>query len=121
RFLKRQAGGEMVVVESPRALNKLRYYARQADAAGLDVRCALPERRPLPRHVSHAVSLLPEDEVRAEGVFALNVATLWQGRESTAPPDPAPAGWQITYARLFDGGDDTRFMLARYRRAASAP
>jgi mannosyltransferase len=122
RFLKRQAGaGDLVVVESPRALNKLRYYARQAGGERLDIRCALPERVPLSPHVSHVVSLAEGDSVPAEAVFASGPATIWLGHESTAPPAPAPAGWSITYARIFEGGEETRFALARYQRADNAP
>jgi len=115
RFLKRQAGAEdLVVVESPRALNKLRYYARQAEGAGLDVRCALPERIPLGPHVSHVVSLAEGDSIAAGSEFAGGGDTVWIGRETTAPPAPAPAGWTITFARLFEGGEDTRFAPARW-------
>lgn len=119
RFLKRQAGSEdLVVVESPRALNKLRYYARQVDGEGLDIRAALPERVPLSPHVSHIVSLTDAEQIAADAVFASGAPTVWRGRESTAPPDPAPEGWRITYARIFEGGEGTRFALVRYRRAA---
>ena len=120
RFLKRQAGeSDLVVVESPRVLNKLRYYARQVDGGRLDIRAALPERVPLSPYVSHVVSLAASDAVPADAVFASGASTIWRGRESTAPPDPAPAGWTITYARLFEGGEDTRFALTRYQRAAA--
>lgn len=120
RFLKRQAGsGDLVVVESPRALNKLRYYARQEGGDGLDIRSAWPERAPLGPHVSHVVSLTPDDTIPADAVFDAGADTVWRGRESTAPADPAPPGWTITYARIFEGGDDTRFALVRYRRATA--
>jgi hypothetical protein len=117
RFLKRQVGpDDLVVVESPRALNKLRYYARQVDGERLDIRAALPERVPLSPHVSHVVSLADSDAVAVDGVFASAAATVWRGRESTAPPDPGPEGWTITYARIFEGGEATRFALVRYQR-----
>jgi hypothetical protein len=117
RFLKRTARGELVVVDSPRALNKLRYYAGQMDAEDLDIRCALPERRPLTRYVSHEVSLAPGDVVPRDSVFTSSATTVWRGRESTAPPDPAPPGWTITYVRMLDGGEGTHFGLVRYQRA----
>jgi mannosyltransferase len=122
RFLKRQAGAaDLVVVDSPRALNKLRYYARRAGGDGLDIRCALPERVPLSPHVSHVVSLAEGDAVPADAVFATGADTVWRGRESTAAPEPAPAGWAITYAQIFEGGEATRFGLVRYGREAAAP
>ncbi|HEV7500080.1 MAG TPA: glycosyltransferase family 39 protein [Vicinamibacteria bacterium] len=122
RFLKRQAGAsDLVVVDSPRALNKLRYYARQAGGERLDIRCALPERVPLSPHVSHVVSLAAGDAVAADAVFAAGADTVWRGRESTAAPEPAPAGWAITYAQIFEGGEATRFGLVRYGREAAAP
>ena len=118
RFLKRQgAEGDLAVVESPRALNKLRYYARQAQAAGLDIRCTLPERVPLAPHLSHVVSLAEGDAIAREAVFASGADTVWIGRESTGPAEPAPAGWTITYARIFEGAEGTRFALFRYQRS----
>jgi hypothetical protein len=119
RFLKRNARGELVVVESPRALNKLRYYAGQVDAEDLDVRCALPERKPLTRYVSHEISLTPGDVVPRDSVFTSSATAVWRGRESTAPPDPAPAGWAITYVRMLEGGEGTHFGLVRYQRAGA--
>jgi len=120
RFLKRQAGAQdLVVVESPRALNKMRYYAGQAGGERLDIRCALPERIPLSPHVSHVVSLADGDSIAAGSEFTAGGDTVWIGREATAPPAAAPPGWTITYARLFEGGEDTRFGLVRYQRAAT--
>jgi hypothetical protein len=122
RSLKRQAGaGDLVVVESPRVLNKLRYYASQLGADTLRVRAALPERVPLPPYVSHVVSLGAGDAVDADTVFAAGTDTVWVGRESTSPPTPPPAGWTITFARVFEGGEDTRFTLARYQRTETPP
>jgi hypothetical protein len=117
RFLKRTGRGDLVVVDSPRVLNKLRYYAGQVDARDLDIRCALPESKPLTRYVSHEVSLAPGEVVPRDGVFTSGATTLWRGHESTAPPDPAPPGWKITYVRMLEGGEDTRFGLVRYQRA----
>jgi hypothetical protein len=122
RALRRQAeAGDLVVVESPRVLNKLRYYARQQGADNVRIRAALPERIPLSPHVSHVVSLAQDDAVAADAVFAAGADTVWIGRESTSPPAPAPAGWTVTFARVFEGGEDTRFVLARYQRTDAAP
>ncbi|HYU40584.1 MAG TPA: glycosyltransferase family 39 protein, partial [Vicinamibacteria bacterium] len=122
RALRRQAeAGDLVVVESPRVLNKLRYYARQQGADNVRVRAALPERIPLSPYVSHVVSLADDEAVAADAVFAAGADTVWIGRESTSPPAPAPAGWTVTFARIFEGGEDTRFALARYQRAEAPP
>jgi mannosyltransferase len=122
RALRRNAvAGDLVVVESPRVLNKVRYYAAREDARDLDVRAALPERIPLSPYVSHVVSLLDSEVIPADAVFASGARTVWIGRESTSPPVPAPAGWTITFARIFEGGDDSRFLLARYDRAVGTP
>jgi hypothetical protein len=122
RFLKRQAApGDLIAVDSPRALNKLRYYAHQAGGDGLDMRAVLPERVPLSSHVSHVVSLADGDAIAPDEVFTSEAATVWVGRETTAPPDPPHPGWTTTYARIFEGGEETRFALFRYQRAAPAP
>ena len=110
----------MIVVASPRALNKLRYYAGQAGGQSLDIRCALPERVPLSPHVSHVVSLAEGDAVAAGSEFTAGRDTVWMGGETTAPPAAASPAWTITYARVFEGGEATRFTLARYQRAAAA-
>jgi len=122
RALKRQAGADdLVAVESPRVLNKLRYYASQLGADTLRVRAALPERVPLLPYVSHVVSLDDGDTVAADALFAAGADSVWVGRESTSPPNPPPAGWTITFARVFEGGEDTRFTLARYQRMETPP
>ena len=122
RALKRNAAaGDLVVVDSPRVLNKLRYYAGRVDAQGLDVRAAQPERIPLRPYVSHIVSLLDSEVVPADALFASGARTVWIGRESTSPADPAPTGWAITFARIFEGGEGTRFRLARYERIGDTP
>jgi hypothetical protein len=122
RALRRNAAaGDLVVVESPRVLNKLRYYAARVDAQGLDVRAALPERIPLSPYVSHVVSLREGETIAADALFASAGRALWIGRESTSPPDPAPPGWAITFARIFEGGEGTRFRLARYERTEGTP
>ena len=44
----------------------------------------------------------------------------WQTHNVTSPVvvrDPAPPGWKITYVRMLEGGEDTRFGLVRYQRA----
>jgi hypothetical protein len=122
RALKRQAAaGDLVVVESPRVLNKLRYYARQLAADNVHIRTASPERVPLSPYVSHVVSLAEADTVAADAVFASGADRVWIGRESTSPPSPAPAGWTVTFARIFEGGEETRFALARYQREEAPP
>ncbi len=112
RFLKRQVRlGDVVVLENPRALNKLRYYGRQADAE-LDLRCAFPADA-RDAHFSHLVSLEDREVVPASAVFAER-RVVWTGRDGTSPARPAPPGWAVTFVRLFEGGGDTHFLLARY-------
>ena len=77
----------------------------------------LPERIPLSPHVSHVVSLADGDAIAQDDVFTSEATTVWVARETTASPDPPPPGWTITYARIFEGGEGTRFALTRYQRA----
>jgi hypothetical protein len=122
RALKRNvAEGDLVVVESPRVLNKLRYYAGRVDAGDIDVRSRHPERIPLSPYVSHVVSLRPQETIAADALFSSGARAVWTGAESTSPPDPPPPGWTITFARIFEGGGDTRFRLARYERVPAGP
>jgi hypothetical protein len=70
-------------------------------------------------HVSHVVSLADGDSVPTGSEFASGRDTVWLGRETTAPPPDPPSGWTTSYARIFEGGDQTRFALGRYERAGA--
>jgi mannosyltransferase len=113
RYVRRgRQPDDVVVVDSPRALNKMLFYLKQEGAADLPVRC-------LPGlagggHYTHTVSLSPGEQVaRVEDGGG---ARLWRCADRPYPTPPAPPGWSIGYARVFEGGLGEKLLLARYDR-----
>ena len=114
RYLKRQAGpGDVVIARSPRALNKLRYYAEQVGAAGLDVRYAAAGAAS-DDHFSHLPSLEDREVLRTDPFLDKAPRTIWRLEDTRTAPEPAPPGWEMTHARMFDGGDAPVILVAGY-------
>jgi mannosyltransferase len=117
RYLKRQAGpGDLVITRSPRALNKLRYYAEQVDAPGLDVRYAAGVAAD-DDHFSHLPSLEDREILRSDPFLDPAPRTLWRLEDTRTAPEPAPPGWRITHARMFEGGDAPVILVVGYAPA----
>jgi hypothetical protein len=120
RYLKRQtAPGDLVLVRSPRALNKLRVYGQMADADRLDVRY-VPGPPSRDDHYSHLPSLDDGDLMRADPFADHAPRTIWRVEDVRTAPEPAPPGWAITHARMFEGGDAPVVLIAGYAPAARA-
>lgn len=120
RYLKRQAGaGDLVLLRSPRALNKLRAYGELADADRLDIRF-VPAPATQDDHYSHLPSLDQGDLLHADPFLDHAPRTIWRVEDVRTAPEPAPPGWAITHARLFEGGDAPVVLIAGYGRS-SAP
>jgi hypothetical protein len=113
-YLRRQQQpGDVVVVDSPRALNKLLFYGRQTGLTELPVR-ALPGVAG-GGHYTHLSSLQPGERVE-EVEQAAAGARIWRASERPHPVPPAPPGWTMGYARVFEGGEGSRYLLVRYDR-----
>jgi mannosyltransferase len=109
-----QQPGDVVVADSPRALNKLLFYARQDGLDGVPLRT-------LPGiagggHYTHHASLQPGELVQ-DVTQAASGPRLWRATERPDPVPPAPPGWTMRFARVFDGGEGSRYLLVRYERA----
>jgi mannosyltransferase len=114
RYLKRQAApGDLVLTRSPRALNKLRYYAEQVDATGLDIRyVATPAAAD--DHFSHLPSLEERDILRADPFADRTPRTVWRLEDVRTAPEPPPPGWAMTNVKMFEGGDAPVVLIAGY-------
>jgi hypothetical protein len=114
RYLKRQtAPGDLVVVRSPRALNKLRAYGELVDAGSLDVKyVAGPSAQD--DHFSHLPSLDEGDVLATDPFLDHTPRTVWRVEDVRTAPEPAPAGWTITQARMIEGGDAPVVLIAGY-------
>jgi mannosyltransferase len=114
RYLRRQREpGDVVVVDSPRALNKLMFYGRQVDLAELPLR-ALPGVAG-GGHYTHLASLQPDERVD-DVEQAAQGRRIWRASERPHPVPPAPPGWTMGFARVFEGGEGSRYLLVRYDR-----
>jgi hypothetical protein len=117
RYLKRQAApGDLVITRSPRALNKLRYYAVQVEAPGLDARY-LPSGAADGDHFSHLPSLQAEEILASDPFLDRTPRTIWRIEDVKTAPEPAPPGWRTTHARMFEGGDAPMILIAGYAPA----
>jgi uncharacterized membrane protein len=117
RYLKRQAGpGDLVITRSPRALNKLRYYAELVGAQGLDVKYAASGAA-YEDHFSHLPSLEDQEVLRIDPFLEQASRTVWRLEDTRTAPEPAPPGWRITHARIFEGGDAPVILVAGYAPA----
>jgi len=121
RYLKRQAApGDLVLTRSPRALNKLRAYAEQVDAADLDVKYAAGVGGG-DDHFSHLPSLEDSEVLRTDPFLDRTPRTIWRVEDVRTAPEPASAGWRITHARMFEGGDAPVLLVAGYGSMAESP
>ena len=117
RYLKRQAApGDLVITRSPRALNKLRYYAAQVDGARFDARYARDGAADAD-HYSHLPSIEEREVLAADPFLDTAPRTLWRVEDTRTAPEPAPPGWRITNARMFEGGDAPVVLLVGYAPA----
>jgi hypothetical protein len=114
RHLRRlQEPGDVVVVDSPRALNKLLFYARQDGLDGMPAR-ALPGVAG-GGHYTHHASLLAGELVQ-QVEEAARGPRVWRASERPDPVPPPPPGWTMHFARVFEGGEGSRTLLVRYER-----
>ena len=113
RYVRRwQQPGDVVVADSPRALNKLLCYGRPLELT-------LPLRA-LPGvagggHYTHLASLQPGELVQSVEQAAWG-PRVWRATERPDPVPSPPAGWTMGFARVFEGGEGSRYLLVRYDR-----
>jgi len=114
RYLRRQQQpGDVVVVDSPRALNKLLFYGQQEGLGELSLR-ALPGVAG-GGHYTHHASLQPGEAIE-QVEHAAQGPRLWRASERPHPVPPPPPGWTMGFARVFEGGEGSRYLLVRYDR-----
>jgi len=111
-LMERWQAGDLVLVESPRALNRLLYWTSRPGTSRPTVRCVLPRVPAQGDRFSHLASLAAEDVLWEDQLKALSARRLWQARDSKHAPAPIP-GWARTALRSFEGGDGSWYTLAR--------
>lgn len=111
-LVERRQADDVVLVDSPRALNRLLYWAKRSGSDTPTVRCVLPRSPARGDRFSHLASLQGEDILWEEQLPALTAHRLWQARDSKYPPEPIP-GWSRTALKTFEGGDGSWYTLTR--------
>jgi hypothetical protein len=66
-------------------------------------------------HYTHLSSLQPGELVQSVEQAAEG-PRIWRASERPHPVPPAPAGWTMGFARVFEGGEGSRYLLVRYDR-----
>jgi len=116
-FLKeRYEPGDLILMNGPAALNRLRYYAEQAGIESINVRCW---QSPFPArgHIVHLASLGTEDVVWAAEKGAMATARRWWVASETGEQMSNRAeGMRMAVKRTFEGGGGTRYALVLYER-----
>ncbi len=112
-LVERIQPGDLVLTESPRALNRLRYWMKQAGGRpDNDVRCLLSRTAREGDRFSHVASIEVRDLVWDDELAGIGARRLWQARDSQYPPVPVP-DWSRTAFRAFAGGDGSHYTLVR--------
>lgn len=104
--------GDLVLADSPSALNRLRFYASQAGLSSLQARCW---GSPLSGggHTTHVASL-STDEFVDPSASTSSPRRIWRASESN-PGSRAPLpGMSKVLGRRFDGGGTTHYVLILY-------
>lgn len=111
-LMERRQADDLVLVESPRALNRLLYWTKRSGSDAPTVRCVLPRAPAQGDRFSHIASVQPEDVLWEDQLAALTARRLWQARDSKYPPEPIP-DWSRTALKTFEGGDGSWYTLTR--------
>ena len=109
--------GDMVLTNSPSAVNRLRYYAAQAGMPTITARCILSPFQP-PGHVVHLGSLQAED-VLWNGLSSESHAgrRVWTLAESNAGTPLPSDHWREVSRWSFGGGSNDHYHLILYKRS----
>jgi hypothetical protein len=108
-------GGDLILVDAPRDVNRLRYYATQAGLQHIKVCCTI-DSSSKGAHVPHLASLSPDDLLSIEpDSLSATTTRLWQACDHEGGLYP-PNGMKTVLKKSFEGGNDTRYNLVLYER-----
>jgi hypothetical protein len=117
RLLARSVAPEdLVLANAPRDLNVVLYYLRREGAAGIELKC--PASRSV-GHLSQVSSIASDEIVGDESVWDGPWPRVWRVRLHSPRkwrPEPAPAGWNLVFTRVFEGPAQTRLILTADQR-----
>jgi hypothetical protein len=108
--------GDMILADSPPAVNRLRYYLGRAGVTPVNVRCTV---RQLPGegHRMHVASLDADDILWSDRDIELEKAhRIWRASEHDTTGPPFGERWKEVRRHTFDGGGNKRWTLLLYQR-----
>jgi hypothetical protein len=112
---------DVFLTDSPRALNRMRYYLAQRGIRAPETRCLLARPADETGHFAHTAALAAGEIVEPANLERATWRRLWWGTPtSTEAPLPSSA-WQGVVIRGFEGWAGTRYTLARYVPRGSSP
>jgi len=108
---------ELIIVDWPSEVNRLRYYTKLAGVTWPQVRWKV---NPLSPHNPrmHIASLCSEDlYLMTDGVDERLPRRLWLAYEGSAVLFPATSTMKLVWSRTFEGGNYTTYTLTLYERS----
>jgi len=110
----RHRAGDVVLTDSPRALNRLRYVLAQNGLRKVDGRCLLTRTDEETGHFTHTAALGAGEAVRPADLATLSARRLWW-LTPTSVATPLPArGWTRVIERAFHDAWGTHAYVARF-------
>jgi mannosyltransferase len=108
--------GDVLVTDSPRALNRMRYSLAQRGISSPETRCLLGGSVEGSGHFAHTAALAPGEIIQPAELDRAQWPRLWWGAPTDREPPLAPATWRRVVVHGFEGWVGTRYTLARYVR-----
>jgi mannosyltransferase len=110
---QRYQSGDVVLTDSPRASNRLRYYLAQRGVRSPVMHCLLAPSAEDVGHFAHTASLAADELIRPRVLDSADWRRLWWGTPTSAEERLPSRRWQQVVIRHFSAGG-THYMLTRY-------
>ena len=110
---QRYQGGDVVLTDSPRASNRLRYYLAQRGVRSPVMHCLLAPSAEDVGHFAHTASLAPDELILPRVLDSADWRRLWWGTPTSVEQRLPSTRWQQVVIRHFSAGG-THYMLTRY-------
>jgi 4-amino-4-deoxy-L-arabinose transferase-like glycosyltransferase len=118
RFLAaRWRPGDVFLADSPRALNRMRYYLAESGIRAPEMHCLLSSSAEETGHFVHTASLAPGEIVELQKLEVAQWPRLWFGTPAGAEAPFPAAAWQRIVIHGFTGWAGTHYTLSRYVRS----
>ena len=114
---QRYQDGDVILTDSPRASNRLRYYLAQQGVRSPVMHCLLTPSAEDTGHFAHTASLASDELITPQVLDGADWRRLWWGTPTSVEVPLPSARWEHVVIRHFAAGAGTHYMLTRYVRA----